>query len=232
MNEGAGTTVLHMKKRIVATMIAVTVLVVLSVLLEHVWEGHLSAILTMVRDAGPMAPLVYVGVAALASLLLIPQGPLTLLSGVLFGSLWGAAWSLAAMAVSGTVAFWLSRHALRHRLLARFGDNASYKKMERLSHTHPARVVAVSRIIPIMPFPWLSYLLGLTRVKYFTFLFMSFVCMIPETLLLTAGGHILRDGVAHGRLTPKEVAVLLVAALAMFVVIRWVKKGTGQMDGE
>lgn len=227
MTPGAEHSRKRTRQRVALVMLMLAALVVLSVLLEHVWEGHLSTILNMVREAGPLAPLVYVCVAALASLVFIPQVPLTLLSGVLFGALWGAAWSLAAMAVSGSAAFWLSRHVLRHRLLDRVGEHPSYRKLESLSRSHPAKVVAVSRIVPVMPYPWLSYLLGLTRVRYLTFVFMSFVCMIPETLLLTAGGHILRDGVAHGRLGVREVAILLAAAAVLFLVVRWGKRMVG-----
>jgi uncharacterized membrane protein YdjX (TVP38/TMEM64 family) len=48
-------------------------------------------------------------------------------------------------------------------------------------------IVAVLRLIPIFPFNLLNYGFGLTRIPFWTYVFWSWLCMLPGTVLYVVG---------------------------------------------
>lgn len=98
-----------------------------------------------------------------------------------------------------------------------------------LSRRHPVKVLALSRIVPVVPYSVANYLWSVTRVKFIPYLVMSVLCLIPETVFLTAGGHILSAGVTRGTFNWELFAVLGVAAAVIFFLVRAVRKSLGSM---
>jgi uncharacterized membrane protein YdjX (TVP38/TMEM64 family) len=96
--------------------------------------------------------------------------------------------------------------------------------MQRLSLTHPFHVISLSRLIPVIPFPVASYMLGVTQVRSVPYALLTWLCMLPETLFLASGGHLLHAGIVHGRAAWEVVAVLLLAGVLLVVVTHKMRK--------
>ena len=203
-----------------------------SAALEHWGKGHLGTLVRVVAAQGALAPVVFIALDALGVALLVPQVLFTLCAGVLFGAFWGALWASLGLALGALASFLLGRYMLRGRIRRMWGDNPVFQTLDRLSLKHPNKVIAVSRLVPVMPFPVSSYMLAVSHVRPVPYLVLTWLCMLPETALLTCGGHILRAGVVHGRVPWALVAALAGLAALLFLLVRWVRRGMADDDAE
>jgi uncharacterized membrane protein YdjX (TVP38/TMEM64 family) len=48
-------------------------------------------------------------------------------------------------------------------------------------------MVAITRLIPVFPFNLLNYGFGLTKIPFWTYVFWSWLCMLPGTVLYVVG---------------------------------------------
>lgn len=198
---------------------------VLSYLAEEFGEGHMTELVRWVGESGSKAPMLFVLCNVLGLVLAIPQTLFTVAAGLLFGTLKGFGMSLVGMAGGSTLAFLLGRFVLRERILRRFSETYYFQKIERLSKIHPLKVLALSRVVPVLPYSVVNYIWSVTAVRFLPFILMSLVCMVPETVFLTAGGHLLQTGVVMGRVDWTVTLVLIIAGMAVLVLIREVRKG-------
>jgi uncharacterized membrane protein YdjX (TVP38/TMEM64 family) len=183
----------------------------------------MSRVSEFVAAQGSLAPLVFIAVNALMTMLLVPQVLFTVAAGALFGWKFGAAYASAGMTIGATMAFLLARYGVRERLRARFADHPVYRRMLSLSRVHPLHLISLSRIIPVLPFPVTSYLLGITEVRSLPYALLSWLTMLPETVFLASGGHLLSSGV-RGRVPVGAVIALGVAGVGVAIVVHRMKK--------
>lgn len=191
---------------------------------EHWGEGAMGRFSTYVSDQGRLGVVVFIAANALATMFLVPQGVFTVAAGALFGWKFGTAWAGIGMTAGAVGSFFLARYGVRDWLKRRFRDNPVFIKMQRLSVTHPLHVISLSRIIPVIPFPLASYMLGVTEVRSVPYALLTWLCMLPETLFLASGGHLLHAGITGGRASVEAGVALGVAAVAVGILIHRVKK--------
>ncbi|EGB13966.1 hypothetical protein DND132_0751 [Pseudodesulfovibrio mercurii] len=207
----------------------------LSFAMEHWGERYMSRLSAVVEAEGNLGPLVFIAADALLTMLLVPQVLFTVAAGAIFGWKLGAVYASAGMTIGAVGAFVLARYGVRERLKVRFADNPVYRRMLFLSRIHPLHLISLSRIIPVLPFPVTSYLLGITEVRSLPYALLSWVAMLPETVFLASGGHLLSAGV-RGRLSVGAAIALAVAGVAVAIVVHRMKQkflegGDGE-DGE
>lgn len=182
------------------------------------FEGQFkpAAIEAAAGEAGRLAPVMFVGVFALATLLFVPGAIFGLTGGVLFGPLWGTAWNLAGGTLGATAAF----------LFARFiaGDWVAARAQGRLKtvlagvETEGWRFVALTRLVPIVPFNVLNYALGLTRIPLSQYVLTTLICMVPGTAAYAWLGHA-GTATMQGNSDALRYGALGLAALALVVLL-------------
>ncbi len=190
---------------------------------EHWGQGGINWLSDYVAAQGQTGILIFIAVNVLATMLLVPQSVFTVAAGALFGWKFGSAWASVGMTIGACGSFFLARYGVRDWLKERFRENAIFKKMQTLSRSHPLHVISLSRIIPVIPFPVASYLLGVTEVRSLPYALLTWLCMLPETLFLASGGHLLHSGVT-GRSSVEAAVVLGIAAIVLGVAVHRMKK--------
>ena len=204
--------------------VALAVLGVAIYSFEHWGDRSMSSLSVFVAEQGNLGSIVFMIVNALATMFLVPQSLFTIAAGALFGWKMGTLWASIAMTGGAVGSFLIARYGVRDRLRERFKDQAVFKKMQRLSQTHPVHVISLSRLIPVIPFPVASYMLGVTQVRSIPYVFFTWLCMLPETLFLASGGHLLHSGIVYGHVAWEAVIVLVLAGLALAVLAHRMKK--------
>jgi uncharacterized membrane protein YdjX (TVP38/TMEM64 family) len=143
---------------------------------------------TWLEDAGPLAPLLFVALMALAVVSPLPTIPLDLLAGRLFGPLPGTLYSVVGATLGSLVSFqlarWLGRDFVAHFL------KGHIHFCQRCSDRLLSKIVVLGRLLPIAPFDLLSYGAGLTRMSASRFAAASFLGMLPLTFAYNAAGHL------------------------------------------
>lgn len=207
--------------RLVGRVVAAIALVALIAILEH--RFGLSRIFAAERiDAllhrtGAAAPLVFIGVMALAVIVSpIPSLPLDILAGRVFGPFVGGLYAALGGLLGAMISFAIAR-LLGRDLIARF-LKGHINFCSRCSDRLLTRVVFLSRLIPFVSFDLVSYGAGLTRMTLPRFAAATFLGMLPLTFAYTTWGSVLFDHAVAG-----WIGGLFMVAL-FFLLPRWIER--------
>jgi uncharacterized membrane protein YdjX (TVP38/TMEM64 family) len=166
-----------------------------------------------IEQAGILAPLLFVLLYTLATLLFLPGSVLTLAGGALFGPLWGTCYSLGGATLGATLAFLLARYLTGDWVTRRAGGRLA--RLVEGVNAEGWRFVAFTRLVPLFPFNLLNYALGLTRIPLLPYVLASLVFMLPGAFAYTWLGYVGREAASGSEGTVQKVliAVALLAAL-------------------
>jgi len=127
--------------------------------------------------------------------------------------------STAASAIGALLTMLLARHFFRDSVEQRFTSrlNEINKGIEK----NEVAYLLSLRLAPVIPFVAFNLLAGLTRVKPWTFLWTSFLGMLPGTMLYVNAGSELGSISSLGDLFTLEVMVSLTALALLPVLLNW-----------
>ncbi len=175
-------------------------------------------------DAGGVAaPLLFIAIYALATVLFLPGSVLTLAGGAIFGPVLGTLYNLVGATLGATLAFLIARYLASDWVAAKAGDRV--QRVMRGVEEEGWRFVAFVRLVPLFPFNLLNYALGLTPIRLGHYALASFVFMFPGAVAYTWLGYVGREAAAGGEGLVRKVlialALLAVAAFLPCLVSRW-----------
>ncbi|MHC4713235.1 MAG: TVP38/TMEM64 family protein [Planctomycetota bacterium] len=176
--------------------------------------GKLAALRSWMESAGRWGPVVFIVLYVAATVAALPGSVLTVAAGALFGSVLGVILVSAASTLGASLAFLVARHFARASVDQWLGASDRFRRLDALTEEHGYMIVAITRLVPIFPFNFLNYAFGLTRVKFTTYVFWSWLCMLPGTIVYVAGTDAVTTAIAERR-----VPWVLVAAVAAVIVI-------------
>lgn len=178
-------------------------------------EGlNAAALRQWVEGAGPAAPLLFMAVYAVATVLFVPGSVLTLAGGALFGPWLGTFYNLTGATLGAALAFLAARHLASDWVARKSGG-----RLERLRQgveKEGWRFVAFTRLVPLFPFNLLNYALGLTNIRFRDYVLASYLCMLPGAFAYTWLGHVGSEAAAgaEGVVQKGLMALALLAAVA------------------
>jgi len=184
----------------------------------------LSDVREWIKGLGFWGPLVFVLIYILAVILALPGSAITIAGATLFGSVWGVVLVSIASTIGASICFLISRYLARDFILRKFAQNEKFLKLDRMAEEHGAIVVAITRLIPIFPFNVLNYGFGLTGVPLRTYVFWSWLCMLPGTILYVVGTDTILSGISEGKIPWLLVSVLMLAAIILAFLVSWARK--------
>lgn len=199
-----------------ATRLALALALAAGLALAYVNRTALStdALSGWLAEAGVWAPLAFVALYAVATVLFLPGSVLTLAAGALFGALPGALYSLTGATLGATLAFLVARY-----LAADWVSRKAGGRLRQLIDGVEAegwRFVGFVRLVPLFPFNLVNYALGLTRIPLLAYAVASFVCMFPGALAYAWLGHAGREALVgeEGAIRSALLALALLAIVA------------------
>jgi uncharacterized membrane protein YdjX (TVP38/TMEM64 family) len=180
----------------------------------------LAPIVQQVAEVGQWAPLLFIALYVVASLLVAPAFILTFSAGALFG-LWRGTLYVYIGAVLGSSAVYVVAAPLaRSRLLRWVDRDPRVAAARRAVVDRSAWIMFLLRLSPLVPYSLLNYALALSGVRYRDFLLAS-VGMIPAIVMYVYYGKVVGDVaiVAAGVLPPRgsEYYILLIVGLVVTI---------------
>jgi uncharacterized membrane protein YdjX (TVP38/TMEM64 family) len=130
-----------------------------------------------------------------AAVLFIPGSWLTLGGGVAFG-LWAVVPVSLGSTAGASAAFLVSRYLARHWVEERIARSPRFQALDRAVGEQGFKIVLLTRLSPVIPFNFLNYAYGLTRVRIGDFLLASWIGMLPGTFLYVYIGSAGAEAVA------------------------------------
>ncbi len=204
----------------------------LALLLVVVWqwkdEINQQQIELWIEQAGIWAPILFIALYAVATVLFMPGMVLTLAGGALFGPIFGALINLTGATIGATLAFLVSRY-----VASDWVEQKAAGRMKRILdgvEEEGWRFVAFTRLVPLFPFNLLNYVLGLTRISFLHYVVATWIFMLPACFAYTylgyAGSEALKG--SESMIQNGAIALALIAVVAFIPrLVNRYRKGSG-----
>lgn len=148
------------------------------------------------RSTGVWAPIFYVLLYTIATVLVMPSTPLNLLGGALFGPWLGTLWTTAAAMTAAIVTFAFTRTIGRKTIARRLSGRWQTLDAEVRRGGLPYMIAI--RLVPFMPYGLLNFAAGLTSVSYRDYILGTLLGttpgILPYVLLGSSGLRAFRTG--------------------------------------
>ena len=210
---GAGKPKGGMVQRIVILVALVSALVAvhLTGVTRYIEQEKLRA---FIEGYGPLAPVIYMLIYAMAPSLFLPGLPITIAGGILFGPLRGVIYCITGATIGSCIAFLISRYIGRAWIEKKL-RSSKWRQLDTMVEQHGWKAVAFTRLIPLFPFNLLNYAFGITKVKFTHYAFTSFICMLPACIAFIVFSSSLPE-VLKGNVTPSFIiGILLIAGVSL-----------------
>ncbi|MGV6858109.1 MAG: TVP38/TMEM64 family protein [bacterium] len=204
------------------TKILLVLLLIVGIALVVLYRDHFDVeiLQSWVESAGVLAPLLFMLIYIIGTVLFLPGSVLTLAGGALFGPFWGTFYNLTAATMGAGLTFLISRH-LASQSVETWVKKKAEGKAKRLKEgveKEGWRFVVFARLVPVFPFNLLNYALGLTRLKFSHYLIASYLAMLPGAAAYTYLGYIGREAAAGSEgLIQKALLAIALLAITAFI---------------
>lgn len=164
--------------------------------------------------------IIYISVTSLS---LPGAAVLTLAGGALFGVIVGTVVVSFASTIGATLACFVSRFILREWVQNKFGEKL--KAVNRGIEKEGAFYLFTLRLIPAFPFFMINLVMGLTRMRFFTFYWVSQVGMLAGTIVyVNAGRQLAKIDSISGIFSPSVIISFVILGLFPITVKKLVDR--------
>jgi len=154
-----------------------------------------ATIIHWINTLGFVAPIFFLVLYCLATILFLPTMVLTLAGGALFGPILGTLFSLLGASLGAACAFCISRYWVFDWVAAK--KNKRINKLITGVERRGWQFVALLRIVPLVPFNLVNYGLGITRIKFSHYIITTLIFLIPTEIVSTYCGYAGMDLLTH-----------------------------------
>ena len=144
-----------------------------------------------IDDLGMAAPLVYILLYGVVTVLLFPGTPFTVGAGLLFGPALGSVTALAGATLGATLSFLVGRVIGRSAV-----EQLAGRRVQAIDDFLSSRgfiAILMVRLIPLFPFNVVNLVSGVTALKLRDYVLGTAIGIIPGTVLLAALGGSIDD---------------------------------------
>ena len=152
----------------------------------------LEALVLQLAEYEAWGPVLFIGLYVLAALVMAPAIVLTLTAGAVFGVWWGSTLVFVGASLGAITVYGVSVRLSELRFLRWLDRHPRAAAVREAVAGHGPWLQFLLRLSPVVPFTWLNYALGLSRVPFHDYL-VALVGMIPAILMYTYYGKVAGD---------------------------------------
>lgn len=183
--------------------------------------GHLREWGQWIKSLGNLGYLVFVFVHVIAMVAAIPRSVLAVIAGVLFESVVGIILVTISAPIGAGLAFLIARYFARDATARWVARNKKINRLYEIVEKRGAIVLVATRLATFSPANVLNFAFGLTGISFTTYMFWSFLCMIPVTVLYVVGADTITKSFSGLHISWRLLSVVvLLSAVAVVVGIR------------
>lgn len=189
---------------------------------------------TTLGRLGVWAPVGFVLIYAAGTILGVPGTIMTILGGILFGSLLGTALVVIGATAGACCAFLVARFLARDFIAEKFGSAPWFKRLDQGIREEGIYFILFVRLVPLFPFNGLNFATGLTNVRFRDYLLGTFIGIIPASFIFVNAAAQAAEAAAGEKAGPGLfVSLALLGMLALLPVVYRRYKGTrGRPEGD
>ncbi|WP_233586519.1 TVP38/TMEM64 family protein [Legionella sp. km772] len=181
------------------------------------FQKYSLEIIDWIDDLGWLAPVLFIIVYSLATILFLPTMLMTLAGGAIFGPIIGVILNLIGASLGAAFSFLITRYLVYDWFNKKRGLrlNKLITGVERKGWMF----IAFLRLFPIVPFNLVNYGLGLTAIPFRTYLISTALFLIPAEIIYTYFGYAGRHVLANPGQFYKSGGVFLLALALLFLAM-------------
>ena len=162
------------------------------------------------RQMGIWAPIIYISLYTLGTLLILPSTPLNLTGGAIFGVWWGTLWTTVAAIIAAIVAFAFTRNLDRQLIAKKLAGR--WEALDAEIRQGGLFYMFAIRLLPIIPYGLVNFAAGLTSISYRDYLTGTILGTVPGILPFVMMGSGLQ-ALSQGDILPLMTALALTGML-------------------
>ncbi|MGB3511954.1 MAG: TVP38/TMEM64 family protein [Microcoleaceae cyanobacterium] len=166
---------------------------------------------TWLDQAGIWAPIIYIIIYIVATILVLPSTALNLTGGAIFGPWIGTLWTSLAAIIAATVAFYYSRTIGREWISQKLAGR--WQAMDAEMRQGGLFYMFAIRLLPIIPYGLVNFAAGLTSVSFKDYLLGTILGTVPGVLPFVMLGSSGLKALKTGDILPLIGALSLTAIL-------------------
>jgi uncharacterized membrane protein YdjX (TVP38/TMEM64 family) len=214
--------------RPIALLAAVAAIIVLSYVFGI--GEKLDVVREWIHSLGALGPFVFILIYIGAVVAALPGSAITIIAGAIFGSVVGVIVVSIASTLGAALAFLIGRYFARDATARWLSKRQRFKKLDDLTEKHGAVIVALVRIVPLFPFNFVNYGFGLTSVRFWTYVFWSWLCMLPGTILYVVGTDAITRAIIQKRVPWTLIGVMVVVGVILVALVRIARRRLHEED--
>ncbi len=144
--------------------------------------NRLAELQMWIESFGLLGPVVFMLLFIAAAVFFLPGGPFGIIAGIVFGPIFGTIWASIGSTIGAALAFLLGRYAFRGFAENLVAKNPNLKKIDDGVERNGWRMLMITRFVPLFPFNVQNYVYGLTKIRFTTFVLLSWLFMLPGTM--------------------------------------------------
>jgi uncharacterized membrane protein YdjX (TVP38/TMEM64 family) len=190
-------------------------------------KGNRDRLLAYAEDHYATAVLLFIGVYCVQTAFSLPgAAALTLVSGLLFGSVVGTLYVNVAATAGATLAFLAARYLLRDWVERKFGDRL--EPIQQGFARNAFSYLMTLRLIPVFPFFLVNLVSALTRIKVGTYIAATAIGILPGSFVYAYAGRQIGtiDSLREIASPPVLLAFTLLGLLALTPILYRKFKGS------
>ncbi len=163
------------------------------------------------QKAGILAPIIYIFVYILATILILPSTALNLTGGAIFGPWLGTIWTSIAAIIAAAIAFTFTRTIGRNWVAKKL--TGRWQAMDAEMRQGGIFYMFAIRLLPIIPYGLVNFSAGLTSISFKDYLIGTILGTIPGVLPFVMLGSTGLKALRTGDILPLIGALTLTGML-------------------
>jgi len=159
------------------------------------------------KQVGIWAPIIYIALYTVATVLVLPSTPLNLTGGAIFGPWLGTLWTSIAAVIAAVVAFAFTRTVGREMIAQKLSGR--WQAMDAQMRQGGLFYMFAIRLLPLIPYGLVNFAAGLTSIRFRDYLLGTMLGTVPGVLPFVMLGSFGLRAIRTGDVLP------LIGALAL-----------------
>ncbi|UWQ17132.1 TVP38/TMEM64 family protein [Jannaschia sp. M317] len=182
------------------------------------WRDWVPLLRAWVESHERTGWLVFILVYVVVVMLPLPAAAMSVVGGLAFGW-WGFPLSIAGSILGAIPPYLIGRHWLREPILRRIGS-PRVLAADRVIARNAVIFVALLRLTPVLPFTVQNWLLGLTAVRFWPYIWATLAGLAPGTLAMVWIGEM--GGLASAEVEDATLWLVGGGLAAFCVMVLWI----------
>lgn len=173
-----------------------------------------EAIRNLMLSLGYWGPLLYIICNIVRPLFFFPAVVLAIGGGLAFGPVWGTVYLVIGTAGGAALCFGAARLLGRDRLTA-WPKWAVLEELDNQAASHGFRTVLLLRLAPVIPWDAVSFLAGLSKVRFYPYVLATLIGSVPGAIAFSYFGNVLFKSLPMAVLVAVIIVIMSLALQAL-----------------